>query len=251
MRTLLIVDDEMLIANGLHDMISKAFDGRLRVLCCYSAASALEAAGRERIDLLLTDINMPGTTGLELHRLIRERHPDCWVIYLTGYSDFEYARTALEQQAFAFLLKGEGDDVVVQTLERALKKTDEEDQTEETEPEANAENKNRIELVQDYIANHLNEDLSLNRLSEVCHFHPVYLSRVFKEALGVTIGEYINLARLKKAKDLLMNSRLTVLEISREMGFTTDNYFCRWFRKSTGMSPHQYRRGTDSFASQD
>ena len=243
MRTLLIVDDEMLIANGLRDMISKAFDGRLRVLCCYSSATALETAGQEAIDMLLTDINMPGITGLELHRLIREKHPGCRVIYLTGYSDFEYARTALEQQAFAFLLKGEGDDVVVQTLERAIQKIDEEGRVPETEPEANAESKSRIELVQEYIASHLNEDLSLNRLSEVCHFHPVYLSRVFKEALGVTVGEYINLARLKKAKDLLVNSQMTVLEISREMGFTTDNYFCRWFRKSTGMSPHHYRDG--------
>ena len=163
--------------------------------------------------------------------------------FLTGYSDFEYARTALEQQAFTFLLKGEGDDVVVQTLERAIQKIDEEGRAPETEPEANAESKSRIELVQEYIASHLNEDLSLNRLSEVCHFHPVYLSRVFKEALGVTVGEYINLARLKKAKNLLVNSQMTVLEISREMGFTTDNYFCRSFLKSTGMSPHHYRDG--------
>ena len=131
----------------------------------------------------------------------------------------------------------------LQTLERAIQKIDEEGRVPETEPEANAESKSRIELVQEYIASHLNEDLSLNRLSEVCHFHPVYLSRVFKEALGVTVGEYINLARLKKAKDLLVNSQMTVLEISREMGFTTDNYFCRWFRKSTGMSPHHYRDG--------
>ena len=99
-----------------------------------------------------------------------------------------------------------------------------------------------IESLQGYIRSHLKEDLSLNRLSEIFHFHPVYLSRVFKETIGVTIGDYINQERLKAAEELLINSRLSVIEISRAMGFATDNYFCRWFRKQTGVSPHRYRK---------
>jgi YesN/AraC family two-component response regulator len=251
MRTLLIVDDEMVIANGLRDMLAAAFQGRLNVICRYSSATALEAAGEQPVDLLLTDINMPGVTGLELHRAMEQLHPGCMVIYLTGYSDFEYARTALDQQAFAYLLKGEGDDVVISAIERALEKLPEEaafstaspsDATAEgIAPSNETRSGNRISLLQDYILAHLNEDLSLNRLSDEFHFHPVYLSRVFKEALGVTIGDYINQERLKRAEELLVNSRLSVVDISREMGFATDNYFCRWFRKWTGISPHRYR----------
>lgn len=61
MPVLLIVDDEMIIADGLHEMLEQAFAGRLQVLCCYSAAEALEIARQFCIDLLLTDINMPDT----------------------------------------------------------------------------------------------------------------------------------------------------------------------------------------------
>ena len=264
MRTLLIVDDEMLIADGLRDMLAKAFDGQLNVLCRYSAAGALQVAEDIPVDVLLTDINMPNMSGLELHRALQARFPWCMAIYLTGYSDFEYARTALEQHAYAYILKGEGDDVVIHTVERALQQAEAVekgrtdgaaekqgdpgmegrtgDQAQERENgEGSEAGWSRIRDLQEYIRTHLNEDLSLNRLAEFSHFHPAYLSRMFKEMTGMTVGDFINRTRLEKAEGLLTRSRLTVLEISREMGFATDNYFCRWFRKRTGISPHTYR----------
>ncbi len=249
MRTLLIVDDEVLIAEGLRGMLAREFDGRLDVLCRYSGAAALQEAKERPIDILLTDINMPGITGLELHRSVQTLYPGCLAVYLTGYSDFDYARTALDQRAFAYILKGEGDDVVVSTVERALERLEAAEpaagpgeKTAEGDAAAREENRERVAFLQEYITGHLNEELPLKRLAEVCHLHPVYLSRIFKETAGITVGDYINAARRKRAEDLLKNSRLTVLEISRETGFATDNYFCRWFKKKTGMSPEHYRR---------
>lgn len=251
MRTLLIVDDEMLISDGLRDMLAKAFDGRLNVLCRYSAAGALQAAEDIQVDILLTDINMPSMSGLELQRAVEAKHPRCLTVYLTGYSDFEYARTAIRQHAFAYILKGEGDDVVIGTVERALEQAGAAPRgpvalpaDPDAGPEAGGEGeegRSRIRDLEDYIRTHLNEDLSLNRLAEFSHFHPAYLSRIFREVTGMTVGDFINRTRQEKAESLLTGSRLSVLEISREMGFATDNYFCRWFRKRTGMSPHHFR----------
>lgn len=243
MKNLLIVDDEVLIAEGLHNMLAEAFVGRLQVFCCYSAARALEIAGSVQIDILLTDINMPDSSGLELHRQLRQSQPDCRVIYLTGYSEFEYARTALEQHAFAYVLKGEGDDFVISTVERALAEVG---SPEEAVPAAEAEtSRDWLPALNNYICAHLDGDLSLTQLAGFCHFHPVYLSRAYKEASGVTLSDYISQARLEKAKQLLRSSRFTVQEISRMTGFATDNYFCRWFRKNTGYTPHAYRRSAE------
>lgn len=241
MRTLLIVDDELLIADGLCELLARSFSSRLNVLCRYSAAAALQVAQEQPVDILLTDINMPNVSGLELHRSMQALHPSCLVIYLTGYSDFEYARTALDQHAYAYILKGEGDDVVISIVEQALSQLSGPEPEIGSDSETEDDGKDRIRFLQDYIRNHLNEDLSLNRLAEFSHLHPVYLSRVFKEITGITVGDFINRTRLEKVESLLKTSRLTVLEISRKLGFATDNYFCRWFRKQTGMSPHQYR----------
>ena len=244
MPVLLIVDDEMIIADGLHEMLEQAFAGRLQVLCCYSAAEALEIARQFCIDLLLTDINMPDTSGLELHNRILESWPQCRVIYLTGYSDFEYARTALDQHAFAYVLKGEGDDCLISTIERAMAELPEKKQDNATAdaPDAGENMPDWIQDLHTYIHEHLNSDLSLNTLANFCHFHPVYLSHIYKEITGTTLSDTINQARIHAAEALLKNGHMTVLEISRTMGFATDNYFCRWFRKQTGMSPHSYRK---------
>ncbi|MBR5109780.1 MAG: response regulator [Clostridia bacterium] len=238
MRTLLIVDDEVMIADGLRAMLAEAFAGRLRVLRCYSAAQAMEIAGREAVDILLTDINMPDASGLELHKAFTEKQPGCRVIYLTGYSDFDYARKALDQHAFAYVLKGEGDDFVISTVERAMAAD-----AEQTKPAPEENGADWLPRLHEYIRAHLHEDLSLNRLAEYCHFHPVYLSRIYKETTGETLSDFINQARQEQAEHLLRNTRMTVLEISRFMGFATDNYFCRWFRKRVGVSPHAYRAG--------
>ena len=105
MESLLIVDDEVIIADGLYHMLQEVFQDRLEVRRCYSCDEACAVLNRNRVDILLTDIEMPGASGLELHRMVRERWPMTRVIYLTGYSDFDYARRALKQRAFAYVLK--------------------------------------------------------------------------------------------------------------------------------------------------
>lgn len=242
MRSLLVVDDEVLMAEGMRAVLSAAFEGRLRVLSCYSAREALQIAAEAPVDVLLTDINMPDCTGLQLHDALRVYRPECLVIYLTGYSEFEYARQALDQRAFAYILKGEGDERVVATVERALRSLDgaealpEDGVAEGASPEP-GDAPDWIRELHAFILANLAEDLSLNRLADFCHFHPVYLSRTYKEATGETLSDYINRVREEKAAQLLRMSDYSVGDIARITGFATDNYFCRWFKKRTGKSP--------------
>ena len=120
MKQILIVDDEILIADTLQEMLARATAGRARVQVCYSGAEALGIMHAQPVDVLMTDINMPDCSGLQLHSQVTALQPDCRVIYLTGYSEFEYARQALDQRAFAYVLKGEGDDMILRTVNRAL-----------------------------------------------------------------------------------------------------------------------------------
>jgi len=247
MKTLLVVDDEKLIADGLRAMLAQAFADRVRVMCCYSAREATALAAENPPDVLLTDISMPGRSGLELHDELRRIRPEMRVVYLTGYSDFEYARKALDQHAFAFVLKGEGDELLIRTLERALEDPAEEPGREKEAEAGDAAGENRdypdwIRELHEYIEQNLSRDLSLQCLADQCHFHPVYLPRTYREMTGRTLSDHIGEVRLRKARELLRESRMTIGEIARCTGFATDNYFCRWFRKQTGESPQGYRK---------
>lgn len=120
MLSLLVVDDEVIIAEGLYQMLQETFQDQLVVRRCYSFHEAQSILETCRVDILMTDIEMPDVSGLELHEWVRNRWPMVRVIYLTGYSDFDYARRALEQNALAYVLKSEGDPVIVEAVQRAI-----------------------------------------------------------------------------------------------------------------------------------
>ena len=96
MYSLLLVDDETLILDGLYNNIAWEDSGFTDVYNADDAQKALEILDRRRVDVVVTDISMPGLSGLELCERIRARWPLCRVVMLTGYRDFEYACRAVE-----------------------------------------------------------------------------------------------------------------------------------------------------------
>ncbi|MEK4250759.1 response regulator transcription factor [Paenibacillus sp. FSL W7-1287] len=100
---------------------------------------------------------------------------------------------------------------------------------------------NVISFIQNFIVNHLGEDLSLVRLSEQVYLNPSYLSRIFKQETKKNLTEFIDAARIQKAKELLVNENIKIHEIARQVGYESATSFTRFFRSSTGCSPQEYR----------
>lgn len=84
---------------------------------------------------------------------------------------------------------------------------------------------------------------SLNAAAEHLHLTPAYLSKVFKTRMGKTFTEYLNEIRIDEAKKLLRDSDSDIAEISLLCGFNSANYFCKVFKKFTGVSASDYREG--------
>ncbi|MDQ0253214.1 two-component system response regulator YesN [Evansella vedderi] len=120
MYRLLIVDDEEIITDGLYEVFSRFMPDQLDVCKAYSGKEALDWMMRTRIDIVLTDIAMPGMNGLELMDSIQAYWPRCKVIFLTGHSNFEYAYQAIQQPHVRYLLKTEGYDKVTETVSEVM-----------------------------------------------------------------------------------------------------------------------------------
>jgi two-component system, response regulator YesN len=99
---------------------------------------------------------------------------------------------------------------------------------------------NAIEYIQKFIEEHLSEDLSLVRLAEQVYLNPSYLSRIYKQAMGTNISDFIDNARIKKAKELLGRENVKIYEVAKSVGYETAASFTRFFRKMTGLSPQEY-----------
>ncbi len=98
-----------------------------------------------------------------------------------------------------------------------------------------------ILFLQQYVQEHLGEDLSLVVLAELSRLNPSYLSRLFKKATGINLNAYIQEARLGKAMELLRQPDYKVYEIAKLSGYEYAPYFTKIFRKALGMSPQRYR----------
>ena len=93
----------------------------------------------------------------------------------------------------------------------------------------------------EYINEHLSADLAVSDISSRIFTSRSNLQKIFKEDTGVSVGRYIDLRIIEKAKEYLEYKDMTINEISRELGFCDRCYFSRKFFSVYKMTPHKYR----------
>lgn len=111
-------------------------------------------------------------------------------------------------------------------------------------PENKVISKKRMELsrIREYLDEHFREKIALEELARIFYIDKYYLTKIFKEAYGVTIMAYILSMRVTRAKSLLRFTDMTIEEVGAAVGMDDANYFARSFKKTEGMSPGEYRR---------
>ncbi|OUP83629.1 AraC family transcriptional regulator [Lachnoclostridium sp. An169] len=100
----------------------------------------------------------------------------------------------------------------------------------------------KVSEVASYISSHFAEASSLDTVARHFFMSKSYLSRIFKQATGYTVNEYINVSRVQEAERLLIESDLSVTLIAEAVGYESITYFEKIFRSHTGTSPLKYRK---------
>lgn len=100
----------------------------------------------------------------------------------------------------------------------------------------------KVDEVAAYITDHYDQPLSLENIATHFYISKCYLSRIFKEATGFTVNEYLNMNRIRHARHLLMNTDQCITAISEVLGYDSITYFERVFHKYAGISPSRYRK---------
>ncbi|MDH3599793.1 MAG: response regulator, partial [Candidatus Tectomicrobia bacterium] len=118
MATILIVDDERDTRDAL-DMILRREEHE--VLSAGSGESALEHLNRHEVDLVLSDVKMPGIDGLTLLRRVKARDAGIVVVMMSGHGDITVAVEAMKEGAFDYLVKPCKKDDVLRAVDKALK----------------------------------------------------------------------------------------------------------------------------------
>ncbi len=106
--------------------------------------------------------------------------------------------------------------------------------------------RSRIEAIHQYITENYTEKILLDNICFIFGTNKTTLCQDFKNVYKVTIVNYINSLKIKEAKALLRENKLSVTEISEKLGFNSIHYFSRMFKKVTGHTPKEYSKSIRS-----
>jgi len=98
-----------------------------------------------------------------------------------------------------------------------------------------------LNRVQAFITEHFAEAIRVQQLAAAVHMSPYHFARMFKQATGQPPHFYITVQRMERAKELLSDSNLPLVDVAANVGFQTQGHFTGVFHKHTGVTPRIFR----------
>lgn len=256
MWKVLVVDDEAFVRRGIVMEIDWASLGCMVAAEASNGLEGLEAVRKYSPDLIICDIRMPKMNGIDMLKQLRQEGSRIPVIFLTAYSEFEYARDALKLLAADYILKPFEDGELEAAVLRVKKNLDLEQERERNAGSENGEpgmgmgelvlkpgdkSKYIMEAIA-YIAGHVKEEsISVKTIADSLGISEGHLSHLFKKETDYTVAAYITRYRMKEAMKLLSNCRYKVYEVAEMVGYRDVTYFSSSFKKIVGVSPSEYQ----------
>ncbi len=263
---ILLVEDEEVIRTGLMYTVDWLAMGAVVIGAAKDGKEGLEMIQSLKPDMVISDIRMPVMSGLEMIRQARAVGLRFIPILLTSYSDFDYAKQAIELQVFDYIVKPVSDEKLAEVVQRAGKQLERDkalQHVEHTEAAYPGNADNTI-LVIKHIPDNPHVNACLNSIEQDYTGHPSiesladelkvsvsYLSRIFKQTTSMTFLDFLNKYRVQKAIELLSSREYKVYEVASVTGFTNYKRFYEVFKRYTGISPTDFVKTGCIIARQD
>lgn len=252
MYKLLVADDETIERTVVCRTLEKKFGDDCVIFQAQNGREALEIYQKEKFQIAILDIEMPGISGLEAARKIREQDQNCVIIFLTAFDEFSYAKQAISLKVLDYLLKPCSDKELVLTVEGAMQQAYEARQAKEQPEktveagiiEAELENEKLAgvkRVAGEYIRENYMKDISMQNLADAMNYSEAYFCKLFKQCFHMNFMAYLVDYRMKLAREMIEHTSKTLKEISRDVGYQDPNYFTKVFKRAVGMKPSEYR----------
>ncbi len=242
---ILLVEDNA----DIRDFIIASLGGDYSFVTATEGKEALDILKTEKIDLVVSDIVMPGMDGVAMSRSIRGNLDTAFlpIIILTGKGDAN-TRKATYEYCDAFITKPFDINYLNETIIRFLIKHEHYLESsrrqkmlslgaEEVESPDDAFLKEMISIISEHIDD---SDFSATTLHEQSHWSEKQIYRKIKQMTGKTVSEFIRDVRMDKAAAYLAQGKLTIKEVMFKVGYTTQSYFTKCFKERFGILPSEY-----------
>ena len=188
-----------------------------------SPLKALPAIMSKKPELIITDIRMPGMTGLELIQKVRAQHLNCEFIIVSGYNDFAYAKEAIAYGVTGYCLKPLDPAETAACLERARTALNRRSVLPSDSPYID----DTFERILNHMNTHFPEKLSLKSLAAAFDLNPNYCCTLFTKYLGKTFSQHLTELRITEAQSLLKTTAHSLEKIAQMVGYNDYFYFSK------------------------
>lgn len=233
----LIVDDEPRICYGLQELIDWDSLGVTVRDTAFSAGEAIEMHRKNAYSLIVTDIKMPIMDGLEMIARIQAFDPDVFFIIVSGYEEFQYARTAMKYGVRDYILKPVDEELLYDQVRKIAEGVGA-IPTVQGNIKANSVD---FAAIRQYVDEHFCESILLQEVAQRFYVNQAYLGRIFRANTGKKFNDYINDLRIDRAVHLLRNRTARVQDVCFMVGYKDITYFYKKFKELTGKHPSDYR----------
>ena len=248
-----IIDDEPIIVEGLSKTVDwSKWDAKV-VGFAYDGIEGLSLIRKEKPDIVISDIAMPNMDGLAMIAALKSEFPFMQVSILTGYRDFDYAKEAISLGVTRFLLKPSKHEEIEEAITamtaklsefRVLYGKNDEEIISEKDNDDILENPASSFIVNNalnYIKENYKEKLKLVDVADHIYVSQWHLSKLLNKHTGKNFSEILNGIRIEKAKELMKDPSLRIVDIAEAVGFLDLAHFSRVFKKTCGISAGDYR----------
>jgi two-component system, response regulator YesN len=274
MYNVLIADDEQAICKGLSVIIDWESYGYNPPNTAEDGEDALEKLNVGKYNLVITDIRMPVIDGLELIRAIRVQNPFIKILIISGYSDFEYAKQAMENDVKGYMLKPINRNELTRYISNIKSELDAENistrlcklpadvlrdkllsdlidgRISSTKLQEWMENIGLLQEhksqkiifeIKEYIDKHYQESINLKSIANVFYLNSSYLGRLFTNTFGIAFNDYLNKMRIAGVKEMVLQEGKSIHETIIKVGYNNHEHFYRQFKRYEGISFLEFR----------
>lgn len=260
----LIVDDEELTREGIRMSIPWENLGITEVYMAEDGEEGLKKALELLPDIILADVRMPRMDGITMAFEIRKSWKQCRFIFVSGYCDKEYLKSAIQLSAVNYIEKPVEPSEIVDALKKSILQLEEEKRRMAIEEEYRTHFKGVLEEIPeedlvpvswqssmhmaDKIEHYIQENfadinLSLTQLADAFELTKQYMCWLFKKEKNETINQCIIRTRLKWAKEYMRrNPFVKIKNVAAKAGFADSSYFIKIYRKYEQVTPADYLR---------
>ena len=242
--TLILVEDDAQIRMGLSRFFPWEDLGFEMAGAFENGLQALDYVRTHPVDVILTDVRMPVMDGLEMLERMRMENLHAYVVILSAYREFEYARKAIELGVSNYIVKSTRYDELTEVFRKiheSLSSGQDAVDIQTAMPGLEEMNNESLSELKEFIDANI-AHITLQAAAEHIGYSPIYLSRLFKEKTGVNFVNYLIDRKMRCAADLLKHPEYTAQMISEKVGYSNEKNFSRAFKKFFGVSPAEYRK---------